>query len=94
MKRPEKLLIKSNKMAKIKIKLGDAQPLPCGSCNGIYGYQISDLLRVSFVMVMNPSGLYEEGFYSDRIKAVHEGTTAFCCNCGERLDFKVERKKG
>ena len=33
---------------KISIKVTEAQPLPCPYCNGFYGYQYSDLFRMSY----------------------------------------------
>ena len=43
---------------KISIKVTEAQPLPCPYCNGFYGYQYSDLFRMSYTSVHNSDGTY------------------------------------
>jgi hypothetical protein len=73
------------------IKSGDPQPLKCEQCNDFQGYQISDLVRINFITVMDEKGAFNYGFYSDSLTVINEGKTAFCPNCGERLKFKVKR---
>lgn len=46
---------------KISIKVTEAQPLPCPYCNGFYGYQYSDLFRMSYTSVHNSDGTYSGG---------------------------------
>lgn len=61
---------------KISIKVTEAQPLPCPYCNGFYGYQYSDLFRMSYTSVHNSDGTY----------------TAYCVNCGTKLPFTLIRE--
>ena len=74
----------------IAIKLNEPQPLVCPKCKSIEGYQYSDLFRMSYTSFHNKEGKYEGGQYNDGT-CLNRGLSAFCCNCGTRLPFKLER---
>ena len=76
---------------KISIKVTEAQPLPCPYCNGFYGYQYSDLFRMSYTSVHNSDGTYSGGEYSDGV-SLNKSKTAYCVNCGTKLPFTLIRE--
>lgn len=76
------------------IDSGEKQPVKCYGCDGFYGYQTSDYIKIHHTVVYSQNGLYERGFYSDSVRLINEGKTPYCPNCGEKLKFKVSRYKG
>ena len=78
---------------KVSIKITEAQPLPCPYCGGFYGYQYSDLFRMSYTSVHNSDGTYSGGEYSDGV-SLNKSKTAYCVNCGTRLPFTLIREGG
>ena len=79
----------SNKI--LQIKIGDAQPSPCSNCNEFYGYQHADHVKLHYNCFYDKDGVYEGGQYSEYANTLHKGVSAFCCNCGKRLPFKLIR---
>lgn len=67
--------------------------MPCSNCGGYYGYQYSDLYRMSYTSVHGKNGAYEGGQYNDGT-SLNRGKTAYCSNCGEKLPFKLIRELG
>ena len=78
---------------KVSIKITEAQPLPCPYCGGFYGYQYSDLFRMSYTSVHTSDGTYSGGEYSDGV-SLNKGKLAYCVNCGTRLPFTLIREGG
>ena len=78
---------------KVSIKITEAQPLPCPYCGGCYGYQYSDLFRMSYTSVHTSDGTYSGGEYSDGV-SLNKGKLAYCVNCGTRLPFTLIREGG
>lgn len=68
---------------KVSIKITEAQPLPCPYCGGFYGYQYSDLFRMSYTSVHTSDGV-----------SLNKGKLAYCVNCGTRLPFTLIREGG
>lgn len=80
-------------MKKTAIRIGEAQPLPCPDCGGYYGYNYSDLFRMSYTSEHNAAGKYEGGAYSDGT-SLNKAKTAYCSNCGCKLPFRLIREDG
>lgn len=76
-----------------KIKPGDPQPLPCSKCGDKMGYALSDLLSLNYTTYYLSDGAHDGGRYSDYQRVINEGKTAMCFNCGEKLDFKLDRSE-
>lgn len=73
------------------IKLKDPQPLDCPRCKSKEGYQYSDLFRMSYSSFHLPNGEYEGGEYNTGM-CLNRGVKLYCCNCGSKLPFKLDRK--
>jgi hypothetical protein len=82
------LIVKNYNM--VTIKLNEPQPLDCPECKSKEGYQYSDLYRMSYTSQHNSYGEYEGGQYNDGVN-LNRGVSTFCCNCGARLPFKLDR---
>lgn len=78
-------------MKKIQINIGDPQPLPCAHCKVAHGYQYSDYISVHYTSFHENNGGYEGGEYSTGCKTLNKGNSAYCCNCGKKLSFKLIR---
>lgn len=77
----------------IKIKMNEPQPLDCPRCKTKHGYQYSDTFRMQYTSFHNADGKYDGGEYSDGT-CLNRAVSTFCCNCGTRLPFKLERVTG
>lgn len=75
----------------MKIKIGEAQPLPCKYCGTKHGYKYFDLFRMGYWSFHKEDGIYHGGEYNDGT-LINKGITAYCDNCGKRLPFKLERR--
>lgn len=73
------------------INLKDPQPLDCPKCKSKEGYQYSNLHRMSYTSFHSPTGEYEGGEYSDGV-CLNYGSTCYCCNCGTKLPFKINKE--
>lgn len=76
---------------RISIKIGEPQPLPCPKCNGLFGYQYSDLFRMYYTSIHNPDGMYYGGEYSDGTN-LNRSKTVYCASCGAKLPFTLMRE--
>lgn len=76
----------------IEIKINDPQPAPCPKCKELAGYQYSDYMSLHYTSFHSSSGVYESGQYSDVMKTLNLGKSAFCANCGHRLPFRLIRQ--
>jgi hypothetical protein len=74
----------------LTIKLNDPQPLDCPQCKSKYGYQYSDLFRMSYTSYHDENGKYDGGTYNDGV-CLNRGVSTFCLNCGTRLPFRLDR---
>lgn len=72
------------------IELNAPQPLDCIKCKSKEGYQYFDLFRMGYTSYHNSEGKYEGGQYNDG-RCLNKGVTTFCCNCGTKLPFKLNR---
>lgn len=73
----------------IRINPGDPQPMPCKNCGDIQRHQHSDHIVVYYTCVHDSDG---EWCYSDDERALNSVMAAYCCNCGDRLNFSVETR--
>jgi hypothetical protein len=75
----------------LSIKINEPQPKPCPKCNSFEGYQYSDYMTIHYTSFHSEVGKYDGGEYSAGSKILNKGKSAFCCNCGTRLPFKLIR---
>jgi hypothetical protein len=75
----------------MRIKTGDPQPIDCLNCKGKYGYQYADFMKIHYTTHYDEEGKHTGGQYSECSRMINKGVTAYCCNCGERLNFKLTR---
>jgi len=75
-----------------KIKVGENQPVDCNKCESKQGYQYSDFMSLHYTVFHNKNGAYEGGQYSEGAKILNKAITPYCCNCGKRLGFKLNRE--
>lgn len=75
----------------VTIKVNDPQPVDCPECKSKEGYQYSDFMQMRYTSIHNADGKYEMGGYSDYSKTLNKAKTAYCCTCGTKLPFKLER---
>ena len=75
----------------ITIKIAEPQPLPCPNCKGFNGYQYYDSYRMGYISYHNADGEYEGGEYNDGVP-LNKAKHAYCCNCGAKLPFKLQRE--
>ena len=73
------------------IKLGDPMPDPCPHCGLLYGYQVSDKVRLYYSYFYLADGEHDGGAYSDYVNTTKKDTRASCLNCGKDLKLKVDR---
>lgn len=73
------------------IKICDPQPVACSKCDGFYGYQYSDHMKVHYTSQHSRDGKYEGGSYTDSVNILNRGSTPYCANCGTKLRFKIIR---
>lgn len=75
----------------VTIRINDPQPLPCPKCNRREGYQYFDSYRMGYTAFHKANGENEGGQYNDGA-LLNKAKTVYCCNCGEKLPFKLERE--
>lgn len=73
------------------INAGDPQPVDCNNCEGKFGYQQSDYIKVHFVSMFKASGAADGGFYGNSQRIINQGITCYCTNCFEPLKFKLNK---
>jgi hypothetical protein len=74
------------------IKIGEEQPVACENCENKEGYQYSDFMKLHYITFHDKEGKHEGGSYSEGGTIINKGITPYCCNCGNKLNFKLVRE--
>jgi hypothetical protein len=73
------------------IKINEPQPSPCPKCGGYEGYRYYDQYKMHYATTHSADGKYAGG-QIEMGRLIHKAVTAYCINCGSRLDFKLVRE--